>query len=181
MAQTRRAGDVDQFLRIAEKSRDFWKILCNRARARGVEYFDTPLQAGPVLSESRQIPKNPSKWRKPTARETWIIFLDSPRNLEISGRSYAIGHGSAGSHISPHRSKQVPFSPNSDRSREIRVNGANPPRVRHGSVCEIRRGISRLPEDPMQPDTDPGVAYFGPPAPRRPRSLRIPTDPEKSE
>ena len=63
----------------------------------------------------------------------------------------------------PPRATQASFSPNSGRSREIRVNGANPPRGRHGSVSEIRREISRSPEDPMQSATDPGGRIFRPP------------------
>ena len=74
MAQTHRAGDMDQFLRIAEKSRDFWKILRNRTRIRGVAYFATPPQAGQVFPEFRPTPRNQSKWRKPAARATWISF-----------------------------------------------------------------------------------------------------------
>ena len=59
----------------------------------------------------------------------------------MSRRYYAIGHGSGGSRISPHRTTYAPFSPNSDRSREIRVNGANPPRTAFGESRDFSANI----------------------------------------
>ena len=71
MAQTRRAGAPGKFLKSAEESRDFLKIVRNRPRARRVAYFAQPHQVGPVSAEFRQIQSNPSKWRKPTAWAIW--------------------------------------------------------------------------------------------------------------
>ena len=68
MALIHRAVELGQFLRVAGKCRDFLKILYDRPRAREAEYFTPPRHVGPVFAEFRQIPRNPSKWRKPTAR-----------------------------------------------------------------------------------------------------------------
>ena len=74
MAQPHRAGDMDQFLRFAEKSRDSLEILRNRPRIRRVAYFAPPRHLDPVFAEFRHIPRNRSKWRKPTARGAWAGF-----------------------------------------------------------------------------------------------------------
>ena len=79
MAQNRRAGDMGQFLWFAAKSHDFLKILRNRPRIRGVEYF------------------------------------------------------------------------------------AHPHHLDHEAVFEIRRGISRFPEDPTRATTGPGAEYVANP------------------
>ena len=63
----------------------------------------------------------------------------------------------------PPRAKYAPFSPNSDRSREIRLNGANPTARVAETVFGIPRRISRFPECHMRPKPDQGGRIFRPP------------------
>ena len=58
MEKTHRAGGMGRFLRFAEKSRDFLKILRNRPRTRGVAYFTLPRHVWRVFSEFREIRVN---------------------------------------------------------------------------------------------------------------------------
>ena len=71
------------------------------------------------------------------------------------------------------------MSPNSGRSREIRVKAENPPRWRPETDFEGRFGIARFPERPMWLAADHGGLISQTPAPIRGRFRRILEDQEK--
>ena len=110
-------------------SRDFLKILRGRPRISGVSYFGPPppRKVRPVFAELRQFQGNPTKRRKPTVREMtrFLVFAGEHRDPLQTLRDL---RRIRGAEYSPSRTAKAQFAPNSDRPREIRVNGANPRR-----------------------------------------------------
>ena len=180
MAQTHRAGARWQFLRFAEKSRCFLKILRNRPLIRWVAYFGPRNKYAPFSpnsDRSREIRVNGATPRsgalggvseiRRAPRDVLENICDWPR-----ARGRIFRHPRAADSPPPEESRQI---------QKIRVNGANPLRGPPGGVSEIRRGLSRFRAIGHGSGGRISPHHHDRPAPRKPRSRIIPTDPQKSE
>ena len=147
-----------QFPRVGGSSRDFTETPCERPRIRG---WNIPPRA-PGLP----FPPNPD-----ISGEIRVngVGPTSGAPVTVSGVRRGVSRfpeyptsspADQGFHISPHPHRAWPVAPNSDRSREIRVNGEDPPREGHLTVPEIRRVMSRFPEYHTRRPRIRRVAYF---------------------